>query len=232
VPKVVLVPGFTQTAAAWRDGETIVGASCDGAAVDIHKRVSFAATADAIGIAGKRAVYAGYSMGGRLCLRLALDHPELVKALVLVVASPGLTETDARRERVAADEALAQMVERDGVDSFLTHWLAQPLFASVPPGAPGLAERQGLSADYIAHCLRVLGTGTMNSMWDQLAELQMPVALVTGTEDAKFDRLARLMLERLRGVAVHIRLVGGHSLPLEQGAVLGGFIAAFAAEHG
>jgi 2-succinyl-6-hydroxy-2,4-cyclohexadiene-1-carboxylate synthase len=167
-----------------------------------------------------------------LCLRLALDHPELVKALVLVSASPGITDADARRERITADEALAQMVERDGIDAFLTHWLAQPLFASVPPGAPGLAERRTLSPDYVAHCLRVLGTGTMEPMWDQLTQLQMPVALVTGTEDAKFDRLARLMLERLRGEAVHIRLEGGHSLPLEQAAVLGGFIAAFAAEHG
>jgi 2-succinyl-6-hydroxy-2,4-cyclohexadiene-1-carboxylate synthase len=232
VPKVVLVPGFTQTTASWRDVETIVSASCEVAAVDVPKRVSFAATADAIGIAGKRAVYAGYSMGGRLCLRLALDHPELVKALVLVSASPGLTDADARRDRVASDDALAQMVERDGVDAFLTHWLAQPLFASIPPGAPGLAERHALRADYIAHCLRVLGTGTMEPMWDQLSELKMPVALVTGTDDAKFDRLARLMLERLRGEAVHIRLDGGHSLPLEQAAVLGGFIAAFAAEHG
>jgi len=232
VPKVVLVPGFTQTTASWRDVEAIVGASCDVAALDVPTRASFAATADAIGRAGKRAVYAGYSMGGRLCLRLALDHPELVKALVLVSASPGLTDVNARQDRRTDDEALAQMVERDGVDAFLTHWLAQPLFASVPPDAPGLAERHALSAEYIAHCLRVLGTGTMEPMWEQLAELQMPVALVTGTEDTKFDRLARLMLERLRGEAVHIRLEGGHSLPLEQAAVLGGFIASFAAEHG
>jgi len=167
-----------------------------------------------------------------LCLRLALDRPDLVKALVLVSASPGLVDAGAREERQASDEALAQMVERDGVDAFLAHWLAQPLFASVPADAPGLAERHALSAEYIAHCLRALGTGTMEPMWDQLAELQMPVALVTGTEDAKFDRLARLMLERLRGEAVHVRLEGGHSLPLEQAAVLGGFIASFAAEHG
>jgi 2-succinyl-6-hydroxy-2,4-cyclohexadiene-1-carboxylate synthase len=231
VPKVVLVPGFTQTTASWRDVETIVGASCDVEALDVPPRASFAATADAIGTRGKRAVYAGYSMGGRLCLRLALDHPELVKALVLVSASPGLIDANARQDRRTSDEALAQMVERDGVDAFLTHWLAQPLFASIPPDAPGLAERHALSAEYIAHCLRVLGTGTMEPMWDQLTELQRPVALVTGTEDTKFDRLARLMLERLRGEAVHIRLEGGHSLPLEQAAVLGGFIASFAAEH-
>ena len=232
MPKVALVPGFTQTAASWRDVIEIVEASCDVVAVDVPYRESFGATAAAIGLRIPRGVYVGYSMGGRLCLRLALDRPDLVRALVLVSASPGLTDARARAERVAADEALAVSVERDGVDAFLDHWLAKPMFATVPPGAPGLAERRALPAGYLAHCLRVLGTGVMEPMWDRLSELAMPVALVTGTGDAKFENIARLMLERLPGDAVHVRLDGGHSLPLEQGAVLGGFIAAFAARHG
>jgi pimeloyl-ACP methyl ester carboxylesterase len=39
------------------------------------------------------------------------------------------------------------------------------------------------------------------------------------------------MLERMRGDAVHVRLDGGHALPLEQPAVLGGFVASFADRH-
>jgi 2-succinyl-6-hydroxy-2,4-cyclohexadiene-1-carboxylate synthase len=177
-------------------------------------------------------VYVGYSMGGRLCLRLALDRPEIVKALVLVSASPGINDASARAERVAADEELARSLERDGVGPFLDHWLAQPLFATVPAGAPGLAARQGLPAAFLAHCLRVLGPGTMEPMWDRLGELRMPIALVTGTLDAKYEQLAELMLERLTGDVVHVRLEGGHALPLENPAVLGGFVAAFAAQHG
>jgi 2-succinyl-6-hydroxy-2,4-cyclohexadiene-1-carboxylate synthase len=71
----------------------------------------------------------------------------------------------------------------------------------------------------------------MEPMWDRLAELRMPIALVTGRGDAKYDKLALSMLERLRGDVVHIRLDGGHALPLEQPAVLGGFIASFVAQH-
>jgi 2-succinyl-6-hydroxy-2,4-cyclohexadiene-1-carboxylate synthase len=177
-------------------------------------------------------VYVGYSMGGRLALRLAIDRPELVRALVLVSSTAGLDDEIARRERRASDEALAVSVERDGVDAFLQRWLAQPLFATVRPDAPGLRERHELSARYLAHCLRVLGAGTMESMWDRLEELQMPVALVTGTADAKYDQIAISMLERIRGEVVHTRIAGGHALPLEQPAVLGGFIASFAARHG
>jgi 2-succinyl-6-hydroxy-2,4-cyclohexadiene-1-carboxylate synthase len=229
--RVVLVPGFTQTAASWRGVRRVLDESCEVIAVDVPERETFAATAGSIGEQGRRAVYAGYSMGGRLALRLALDRPDLVRALVLVSSTAGIADEQARTDRVAADEALAVSVERDGVDAFLARWLAQPLFVGVPPDAPGLHERRGLSEHYVAHCLRVLGAGAMEPMWDRLAELRMPIALVTGRGDAKYDKLALAMLERLRGDVVHIRLDGGHALPLEQPAVLGGFIASFVAQH-
>jgi 2-succinyl-6-hydroxy-2,4-cyclohexadiene-1-carboxylate synthase len=232
VPNVVLVPGFTQTAASWQGVSRVLEESCAVAALDVPSEATFAATARAIGIQGKRAVYVGYSMGGRLALRLAIDRPELVRALVLVSSTAGLDDEVARRERIASDEALAVSVERDGVDAFLERWLAQPLFATVPPDAPGLRDRHNLSARFLAHCLRVLGAGAMESMWDRLPELRMPVALVTGTADAKYDQIAIAMLERIRGEAVHTRIAGGHALPLEQPAVLGSLIASFAARHG
>jgi 2-succinyl-6-hydroxy-2,4-cyclohexadiene-1-carboxylate synthase len=232
VPHVVFVPGFTQTAASWDGVREVVDESCDTLAVEVPVRETFAATAASIGTRGKEGVYVGYSMGGRLCMRLALDRPDLVRALVVVSASPGISDRVARAERVASDEVWARIVERDGVDRFLEQWLAQPMFQTVPADAPGLTERHALSEGYIAHCLRVLGTGAMESMWARIGELGMPVALVTGTNDEKFDAIAIQMFERIHGNAQHIRLEGGHALPVEAPAVLGGFVAAFAAQHG
>jgi 2-succinyl-6-hydroxy-2,4-cyclohexadiene-1-carboxylate synthase len=232
VPKVVLVPGFTQTASSWDGVREVLDATCDVVALDVPIRETFGATAEAIAARGQRAVYVGYSMGGRLCLRLALDHPHLAQGLVIVSATPGIVEDEARRARVASDEEHARSIERDGVDAFLERWLAQPLFATVPPAAPGLAERALLPARDLTHCLRVLGTGAMEPMWSQLAELTMPVALVTGTLDHSYEEIASQMRKRIGGPADHVRLEGGHSLPLEQPAALGGFIAAFAAQHG
>jgi 2-succinyl-6-hydroxy-2,4-cyclohexadiene-1-carboxylate synthase len=231
-PSVVLVPGFTQTATSWRGVHDVLDESCAVLALDVPQRDSFDATALAIGTEGGRAVYVGYSMGGRLALRLALERPDLVQALVLVSSTAGITDEVERAVRIEADEALARSVERDGVDAFLEHWLAQPLFATVPADAPGLSDRHTLSDRYLAHCLRVLGAGAMEPMWDRLGELEMPVALVSGRADAKYEQLAFTMLERLRGHAVHVRLDGGHALPLEQPAALGDFIASFAALHG
>ena len=228
-PRVVLVPGFTQTARSWSGAAEVVRETGDVHALDVPPPRTFAGTADALGGAGGRAIYVGYSMGGRLCLRLAIDRPDLVRGLVLVSASPGIADARERAARADADEVLAERIERDGVDAFLSHWLAQPMFATVPTDAPGLADRRRLTAEYLAACLRLLGAGVMEPMWNDLAKLTMPVLLVTGTLDEKYTEIARRMLERMRPGVTHTQLDGGHALPLEQPAALGGVIAAFAA---
>ena len=207
-PRVVLVPGFTQTASSWSDAAAVVSETCAVRALDVPPPGTFAETARAIGDAGGRALYVGYSMGGRLCLRLALDRPDLVRGLVLVSASPGIIDRAERAARADADNLLADRVERDGVDEFLAHWLAQPMFATVPAGAPGLADRRRLTPAYLAACLRRLGAGVMEPMWDDLPRLTMPVMLVTGTLDEKYTAIARQMLERMRAVVVHTQLDG------------------------
>jgi 2-succinyl-6-hydroxy-2,4-cyclohexadiene-1-carboxylate synthase len=226
--RVVLVPGFTQTAAAWNPvaaalhdrGHDVVG-------LDVPAAPDFVSTAAAIGAAGGRAVYVGYSMGGRLCLRLALDRPELIERLALVSASPGIagaTERDARR---ASDEALARDVERRGVEPFLRDWLAQPLFANLDAGAAGLADRAaGHTAAQLAATLRTLGTGSQEPLWDRLGELRVPVALVTGRGDAKFEGINDAMEAACTSVPslARVHLDGGHALPLEQPTALAAFL--------
>ncbi len=229
---MVLVPGFTQTASSWSAAAAVLRGTCEVLAVDVPLRDTFEATADAIGRAGRRAVYVGYSMGGRLCLRLALDRPELVQGLVLVSASPGIESTEERGARREADETLALAVEKEGVEAFLASWLAQPMFATVPAGAPGLADRRRLTRGFVATSLRVLGAGAMPPMWDDLARLSIPVVLVTGTIDERYTAIARRMLERMHSEVGFVQLEGGHALPLEQPVALGELIAAFAAAHG
>jgi 2-succinyl-6-hydroxy-2,4-cyclohexadiene-1-carboxylate synthase len=224
---VVLVPGFTQTASSW----SAVTRAIDGdvRTVEVPEPTDFAGTAHAIGDAGGPGVYAGYSMGGRLSLRLALDRPELVRGLVLVSTTPGIEGSSERAARVESDEWWAERAEREGVDTFLASWLAQPMFSTVPADAPGLADRRTLTPAFLAACLRRLGTGAMEPMWDRLAELVMPVLLVTGTRDAKFTAIARRMLACLPDAA-HREIDGGHALPLEQPEALGRLLAEFAGQ--
>jgi len=225
VARIVLVPGFTQTAASWRAvAERLQAAGHEPLAVDVPVGLDFVATAGALGALDGRAVYVGYSMGGRLCLRLALDRPDIVEGLVLVSASPGLDDAAERAARRASDEQLALDVEARGVEPFLRDWLAQPLFAGVPATADEIAARAAAhTADELAAHLRALGTGTQEPLWDRLGELHMPIALITGRADAKFDAINDEMHARCTGAPVtRVRLDGGHALPLEAPDALAG----------
>lgn len=218
--RIVLVPGFTQTAAAWWQVVDALPLRQEVVALDVPVEDDFAATARAIGAAGGPGLYVGYSMGGRLVQRLALDQPDLVRRAVLVSTSPGLADPAERAARVAADEQLAQLAEQDGADAFLVRWLAQPMWATLPPGAEDARLRD---AAVIAHQLRVLGTGTMEPLWDRLPELRAPTRLVTGTNDAKFRAVAEAMLGALPD-ATHQELGGGHGLVAEQPVALAAII--------
>jgi 2-succinyl-6-hydroxy-2,4-cyclohexadiene-1-carboxylate synthase len=231
VTSVALVPGFTQTAGAWdRVAAALRASGHDPVALDVPVADDFVATAEAIGAAGGRGAYAGYSMGGRLCLRLALDRPDLVERLVLVSASPGIADPTERAARHASDEELARDVERRGVEPFLRDWLAQPLFATLDADAAGLAERaEGHTAAQLAATLRILGSGTQEPLWDRLGELRMPIVLVTGLADTKFDLINDAMEAACTAAAsvARVRLDGGHALPLEHPAALAAFLSAW-----
>ena len=233
--RVVLVHGFTQTLAAWgvvgerlaRRGE-VVRVDLPGHGGSGGVRVGFGEAAGLVGEAGGAGTYVGYSLGGRLCLRLALDRPDLVEGLVLVGASPGIADPVARAERWAADEVLAGQVEREGVAVFLDRWLAGPLFAGLPEAAAGRAERLANSPEGLAYALRRLGTGVQEPLWDRLAGLRPPALLVAGEQDAKFCAIAGQMAAAI-GPSARVAIVpgAGHAVQLERPAELAALIEAF-----
>jgi len=213
--RLVLVPGFTQTARSWDPVVATLRSDADVVALDVPTGLDFVATAHALGDAGGRGTYVGYSAGGRRSLQQALDRPKLAERLVLVSSAAGITDATARALRRESDEQLARSIEQDGVDAFLERWLAQPLFASLPRDAAGLDARER-DPVVLAHALRALGQGAQEPVWDRLGELEMPVTLVVGALDEKYTGIARSMAGRLRAARVHVVGNAGHALPLEQ----------------
>jgi 2-succinyl-6-hydroxy-2,4-cyclohexadiene-1-carboxylate synthase len=233
--RVVLVHGFTQTLAAWGPVGERLARRCEVVRVDLpghggsgRVRAGFAEAAGLVGEAGGAGVYCGYSLGGRLCLRLALDRPELVRGLVLVGASPGIAEPGARAGRRAADDALAGRIEREGVAAFLDRWLAGPLFATLPAEAAGRADRLANTAEGLAYALRRLGTGAQEPLWNRLATLRPPTLLVAGALDAKFAGIAA---EMAAAIGPHARMAlvpgAGHAVHLERPAELAALVEEF-----
>ena len=222
--RVVLVHGFTQTRRSWDVVARALAPTYDVVALDAPGHGELADVtldlwqgARLVAQQGGRAAYVGYSMGGRLCLHVALAHPDFVEALVLVGATAGIRDDVERADRRRDDEARAARIERDGVDAFLREWLAQPLFGSLPPEARGLDDRRTNTAAGLAASLRLAGTGAQEPLWNRLAELEMPVLLVAGERDQRFSEIAREMA-LATGSNARVALVAdaGHAAHLER----------------
>ncbi len=234
----MLVHGFTQTVRSWdsvASGLTgrreIVRIDLPGHGLSSDLRLSFNETAAAIAGAGGKGAYVGYSLGGRLCLRLALDRPDLVGALALVGASPGLDDPAERATRRRADEALAVQIETDGTTAFVDGWLRQPMFAGLSPSPGDRAARDANPPGGLAAALRLLGTGTQEPLWDRLGELTMPVLLVVGEHDVKYTALAERMATAIPNATV-VRTPGaGHAAHLERPGEWTAAVTAFLDAH-
>jgi 2-succinyl-6-hydroxy-2,4-cyclohexadiene-1-carboxylate synthase len=163
---------------------------------------------------------AGYSMGGRLALAIALRRPERVRGALLVGASPGLRTETERAARARWDEEQAARVERLGVARFVDAWEALPLFASQAAlPAEVLARQRRERCEHepaaIAWAMRALGLGRMPPLWDALAGARVPIVALAGALDAK---LAAVAGEMARTTARARRLVvpgAGHNVVLE-----------------
>jgi 2-succinyl-6-hydroxy-2,4-cyclohexadiene-1-carboxylate synthase len=223
-PRLTLVHGFTQTGRSWGEvarlfatGFEVVRVDLPGHGRSAAVRLGFVETASAIGDVAGRGVYVGYSMGARLCLRLVLDRPELVRALVLVGGSPGLSTQLERDARLSADDRLADDIEGVGTAVFLRRWLSQRMFATLTPTDEDLADRRANPPEGLASALRAFGVGAQEPLWGRLPELEMPVLIVAGELDVKFTTVGERMAAAIGTNARATTLPGcGHAAHLEQ----------------
>src|SRR6266540_3831869 len=114
-------------------------------------------------------------------------------------------------------DALAAELERVGLERFLDRWLAQPLFATLPPERAGRAGRLANTTQGLAASLRLHGTGAQEPLWDRLATLRPPTLLITGARDQKFAGIAERMAKAI-GPSATLALVpdAGHAAHLER----------------
>jgi len=159
---------------------------------------------------------AGYSMGGRIAVALALRHPQKVAQLVLASATAGIDDERERAQRRRDDETLADFIEERGVEAFVDRWEQHPTLASLRPFAAQLRpERLSHRARGLASALRHLGAGAQPSLWAEIGRLRMPVRILAGARDAKFAEIALRLHELIPQSEMRL-LDCGHAPHLEK----------------
>jgi 2-succinyl-6-hydroxy-2,4-cyclohexadiene-1-carboxylate synthase len=179
-----------------------------------------------------RVHWLGYSLGGRIAIGAAVTLPERTLSLMTIGASPGLAAEEERLTRRESDEALARMLETEGITAFVDYWEALPLWQS--QARLSEAVRRGLRAQRLAAdpvglagSLRGIGVGSQPDFRHELASLQAPALFVAGSEDENYAAIAREMGGLVPGGRVEIIPESGHAVHLEQPERLNRAVLAF-----
>jgi 2-succinyl-6-hydroxy-2,4-cyclohexadiene-1-carboxylate synthase len=215
---LVLLHGFTGSTASWSSVSRelsrrhrvvaidIIGHGASSAPVDPSHYVFEQALDDLaevtaqLGIA--RAVWLGYSLGGRLALA-------------------GIQDEQERQQRAEADLALARRIEESGVETFVEEWERLPIWESqraLPNEVLRLQRdiRHRNRAVGLANSLRGMGQGAQPSYWDRLSEIEVPILLIAGALDRKFVGIAGQMGVRIAGATLSVVPEAGHAVHLER----------------
>src|SRR5919112_908764 len=204
-PAVLFLHGFMGSSADWREIMAGIGDQTFRIAVDLPGHgASLGLPPDTYTIEGAtRAVIstmdglevdypivAGYSMGGRLALYLALSYPSRCAGLFLESASPGLEGAGERAARRAADEWKAERLESGDFEAFLLDWYRQSLFASLARDENVLRRtveaRRRNDPGGLAGSWRGGGRVSQPPLWGELEGLAVPALAVAGGLDGKY----------------------------------------------
>lgn len=237
--RLVLAHGFTQNSHCWGAFGGDLGADHEVVAVDLpghgdttadHDDADLATVGQLLVESGGTGVYIGYSMGGRIALHAALQTPERLDALVLIGATAGIDDADARAARRQADEELAQRLLDLGLEAFLDRWLSNPLFAGLRPQAQQRQARLRNRPEGLASSLRHCGTGNQEPLWNRLAAFDKPVLVIAGDDDAKFMAVGHRLVDTLPRARL-ATAPSTHAVHLECPTTTAGLVRTFLDEH-
>lgn len=166
----------------------------------------------------ERCIGMGYSMGGRLLLYMAVHYFERFSYLILESTSPGLATQAERMQRKQWDLLMAERLRKMPFEDFLRQWYAMPLFETFrqhPGFERAFARRLENDPAQLALSMERMGTGSMASLWEAWARLEVPSLLVVGGHDAKYRRIAREMVQLNERAALAVVEEVGHNVHFE-----------------
>jgi pimeloyl-ACP methyl ester carboxylesterase len=164
----------------------------------------------------ERAVIAGFSLGGTIAMRAAIDAPERVAALALV-------GTSSRVNKAARGwyEERAALVERD--DPELRKTLdgdTEDVYRNRPEEIEaGLRIRRESTADPRGFANACLAMASLNErpLDDELGAISAPTVIVAGDADQHCPpRASEIIAEKIPGSTMQVLEDTGHPLPVER----------------
>ena len=152
----------------------------------------------------EHAVIGGLSLGGYVSLAFYLEHPEMVRALVICDSGPGYRNADAREAWNARARERAAALEARGLDAL--------------GKSREVREAVALhrSAQGLAHAARGMLAQEGSRVIDGLAAIQVPTLIIVGDQDQSFLAPCEYMAKKIPGARLEVIRDAGHSSNLDQ----------------
>lgn len=177
---------------------------------------------EAIRLSGlNKVVLCGYSMGGRVALKFALDKQDLISGLILESSSAGIKKKNERLSRQQNDDELANFIINNSIEDFITRWLDQEIFGTIRRFSNEKIkrikeEKMKNSRTGLANSLRGYGTGVMPYLGSELITIKIPVLLISGGLDEKFTQINQNLRKLFKSAKHKIINNAGHNTHLEE----------------
>lgn len=180
----------------------------------------------------RRAVVAGLSQGGMASLRLALERPEIVAALVLMDTSAAAMNPDTlpALEQVAADMRHGDDATRSAVADTVQTVLFGAPWRAREPEALAREKAHMLAHDPQGQYLAARAVFDRDDVTERLGEIAAPTLVLCGTEDAATGPdPSRALAERIPGAELGWIDRAGHHSPIEEPEAVTRVLEAFLA---
>jgi 2-succinyl-6-hydroxy-2,4-cyclohexadiene-1-carboxylate synthase len=164
-----------------------------------------------------RCCLVGHSMGGFTALQFTLDHPELVRGLVLVDTSsgewdviPGYAELRAKLDELARNEGLEAAFAFDAANNPVRIQRFQK-----QPEQREIARRKTLSTSVNGYIYAPRSFGKWQSVTSRLSEIKVPTLIIRGEEDLGFVKASDVLQKFIKGAELAV-VPGAYHNPHEE----------------
>lgn len=169
----------------------------------------------------KRAHVIGYSMGGRIALRLLQTSSDVLASVVLESCNLGCATETERTEAAQRNQGWVDRIQHDGMEAFVNYWETLPMFATQKElGWDKLLHVSRAANDPTSMVLCLQGSGkqamplaevTLEAVRTQ-RQNGLPMLYIYGDKDAKSAVVAATL--EAEGVLVSV-IPAGHNVHLE-----------------
>ena len=159
-------------------------------------------------------IFIGYSLGGRLGLKILDKYPQLFDHFIFLSTNPGLAKDNfaAREARLQSDKLWSAKISPENWSSFLEEWNRQSVFAGSTQEPQRLLESYNLTK--LKDALSNWSLSAQPDYSSLIRKYRHKITWVVGDRDSKFCALAE-ELKNKKILSGYERISSGHRIWLD-----------------